>query len=210
MARMLGPVCRQCRREGMKLFLKGVRCETAKCPVEKEGRNKPPGMHAWRRGRTSEYSIRLREKQKVKRYYGVLEKQFRIYFGRAERMKANTGEALLSLLERRLDNVVFKSHFAGSRRMARQIISHGHVHVNGHKVDVASYQVKTGDRITLKDADKTRKLIKAGLEENSNAQVQSWLQVNPTVPEVVVLAMPSREDVQIPVEENLIVEFCSR
>ncbi len=118
MGRVLGPVCRQCRREGVKLFLKGVRCESAKCAIEKQARNKPPGMHSWRRGRNSEYGVRLREKQKVKRYYGVQEKQFRIYFGLAERERRNTGIALMCMLERRLDNVIFKSNFTTSRRHA--------------------------------------------------------------------------------------------
>jgi len=210
MARVLEPACRQCRREGMKLFLKGARCESAKCAVEKKERNKPPGMHAWRRGRHSEYGIRLREKQKVKRYYGVLEKQFRLYFHKAERMRANTGEALLGLLERRLDNVVLKVHFAPSRKEARQLIAHGHIHVNGRKVDVSSCLVKPGDKITLKAADKTKKLVKAFLDDSADASVPAWLQLDDSVPQAVVLSMPTREDVQIPVEENLIVEFSSR
>ena len=130
MARTLGPVCRRCRREGIKLTLKGIRCETAKCPMEKQNRNAPPGAHSWRRGRQSDYGVRLREKQKIKRYYGVLERQFRIYFKQAERVKLNTGEALLALLERRLDNVVYKMHFALSRNHARQMIAQGHIRVN--------------------------------------------------------------------------------
>jgi len=210
MSRDLGAVCRRCRREGVKLFLKGLRCETAKCPIEKQDHNKPPGMHAWRRGRSSDYAVHLREKQKVKRYYGVLEKPFRRYFRQAERMRGNTGEVLLGLLERRLDNVIFKMNMTSSRRLARQVIGHGHVHVNGHKVDVPSYLVNQGDKITLKKSDKTTKLIRSHLDTEGSAEVQSWLQVNPTVPEGTVLALPSREDVQIPVEEQLIVEFCSR
>ena len=210
MARNYGSVCRQCRREGMKLFLKGTRCETAKCPIERQNRNRPPGMHAWRRGRASDYAVRLREKQKVKRYYGVLEKQFRIYFSSAERQRQNTGEALLRLLERRLDNVVFKVHFAPSRRQARQVIAHGHVHVNGHKVDIASYLVKQGDKVTIKAAEKTRKMIMASLDADASVPVQAWLEVNPTIPEGLVASLPEREDVQIPIEEQLVVEFCSR
>jgi len=210
MARALKPVCRQCRREGVKLSLKGLRCETAKCPVEKRDRNKPPGMHSWRRGRGNDYAVRLREKQKVKRYYGVLEKQFRIYFKQAERERRNTGEALLCLLERRLDNVVLKMNFTDSRRNARQLISHGHLHVNGHKVDIPGYLVNQGDKLTLKQADKTQKMVKGHLEADSGAPVQSWLQVNPAIPEGVVVSMPTREDVQLPVEEQLIVEFCSK
>ena len=199
-----------CRREGVKLFLKGMRCETAKCCIEKQDRNKPPGPHSWRRGRTSDYAVHLREKQKVKRYYGVLEKQFRIYFHKAERIRGNTGEALLGILERRLDNVIYKMNFAPSRRHARQIISHGHIHVNGHKLDKPGYLVSQNDKITLKAAQKSLKLIKSYLETEGGAALQDWLQVNPAVPEGVVLALPSRDAVQIPVEEHLVVEFCSR
>jgi small subunit ribosomal protein S4 len=178
--------------------------------MEKQEHNRPPGMHAWRRGRTSEFGLRLREKQKVKRYYGVLEKQFRIYFRKAERIRGNTGETLLSLLERRLDNVVYKMHFANSRRNARQIISQGHIHVNGHKLDIPSYLVKQGDKITLKASPKTQKMVKAILENDPNAPLQPWLQVNPALPDGVVVALPTRDDVQIPVEEHLIIEFCSK
>lgn len=210
MARVLGSVCRMCRREGIKLFLKGIRCESAKCPIEKQNRSKPPGMHSWRRGRNSDYAVRLREKQKVKRYYGVLEKQFRIYFGQAERERRNTGEALLCLLERRLDNVVIKLNFTDARRNARQLISHGHICVNGHKVDIPSFLVKQGDKITLKDSPKIQKIVKSYLETETGAPVQPWLQLNAAVPEGVVVGMPNREDVQIPVEEQLIVEFCSK
>jgi len=210
MGRTLGPVCRQCRREGMKLFLKGVRCETAKCPVEKQDRNKPPGMHSWRRGRSSDFGVRLREKQKVKRYYGVLEKQFRIYFREAERVRGNTGEKLLALLERRLDNVVFKMNFTPSRRHARQMIAAGHIHVNGRKVDVSSYRVKKGDRITFKASEKTQKMVKSYVEAEGAVPVQSWLQVNAKTLEGVVVALPTRQDVQIPVEEQMVVEICSR
>ena len=137
MGRYLGSSCKQCRREGMKLMLKGIRCETAKCPVEKKQRNLVPGMHTWSRGRKSEYGVRLREKQKVKRYYGLLNKQFMIYFHKAERARGNTGQMLLQLLERRLDNVVYKLNFAPSRKASRQLISHGHIYVNGHKVNIS-------------------------------------------------------------------------
>jgi small subunit ribosomal protein S4 len=198
-----------CRREGVKLFLKGMRCETAKCCIEKQERNKPPGPHSWRRGRTSDYAVHLREKQKVKRYYGVLEKQFRIYFHKAERIRGNTGEALLGILERRLDNVVYKMNFAPSRRQARQIISHGHIHVNGRKLDKPGYLVSQGDKITLKTSQKSLKLVKSYLETEGGAP-QEWLQVTPAVPEGVVLNLPARDAVQIPVEEHLVVEFCSR
>jgi small subunit ribosomal protein S4 len=167
-----------CRREGVKLFLKGLRCDTAKCPIEKQNRNKPPGMSSWRRGRTSDYGVHLREKQKMKRYYDILEKQLSIYFSKAEQMRCNTGEALLGLLERRLDNVIYKMNFAPSRRQARQLVAHGHVHINGHKVDVPSRLVNQGDKITLKTAERTKKMVKSYLDTEGEAPVQSWLQVD--------------------------------
>ena len=210
MGRYLGSSCKQCRREGMKLMLKGSRCETAKCPIEKKQRNLAPGMHGWRRGRISEYGVRLREKQKVKRYYGLLNRQFMRYFHRAERARGNTGQTLLQLLERRLDNVVYKLNFAPSRKTARQFINHGHVHVNGSKVDISDYTVKIGDTITIKNSDKTLKKAKEQLESNPNFTTQSWLQLDRQKPAATIVALPSRDDVQIPVEEQLVVEFCSR
>jgi small subunit ribosomal protein S4 len=210
MGRYLGPSCKICRREGVKLFLKGIKCETAKCQVERRQRNLAPGMHGWRRGRASEYAVRLREKQKVKRYYGLLERQFIRCFHRAERMKGNTGEVLLQLLERRLDNVVYKLNFAPSRKAARQLIAHGHIHVNGRKVDVSDYTAKVGDKITVKDSEGSIKNVKQQLESNPNFSTQSWLQLDRGKPEATVVALPTREDVQIPVEEQLVIEFCSR
>jgi small subunit ribosomal protein S4 len=210
MGRYLDSSCRLCRREGVKLMLKGVRCETAKCPIEKKERNLGPGMHGWRRGRASEYAVRLREKQKVKRYYGLLERQFSRIFRQAERTKGNTGELLLQLLERRLDNVVYKLNFAPSRKAARQLITHGHIYVNGRKVDVSDYTIKVGDKIATKDSGKSVKKIKQQLESNPNFTTQSWLQLDREVPSATIVALPSREDVQIPVEEQLVVEFCSR
>ena len=210
MGRYLGSSCKYCRREGMKLMLKGIRCETAKCPIEKKQRNLGPGMHGWRRGRVSEYGVRLREKQKVKRYYGLLERQFMRYFHEAERMKGNTGETLLQLMERRLDNVVYKLNFAPSRKAARQIISHGHIYVNGHKVNVSDYTVKISDKITVKDSKKSVKEITQQLESNPNFTTQAWLQLDREKPRATIVALPSRDDVQIPVEEQLVVEFCSR
>ena len=210
MGRYLDSSCKQCRREGMKLMLKGIRCETAKCPVEKKQRNLAPGMHGWRRGRASEYAVRLREKQKVKRYYGLLERQFMRYFRKAERTKGNTGEVLLQLFEKRLDNVVYKLNFAPSRKAARQLITHGHMHVNGRKVDIGDYSIKVGDKITPKGSEKSIKRIKLQLENNPNFTTQNWLQLNREKPEAAVVALPTREDVQIPVEEQLVVEFCSR
>jgi small subunit ribosomal protein S4 len=210
MSRYIGPVCRLCRREGIKLMLKGPRCETAKCPMEKQWRSNPPGMHAWRRGKASGYGIRLREKQKVKRYYGILERGFRLYFREAERSKENTGIALLRLLERRLDNVICKAGLAPSRKGARAMICHGHIYVNGRRVDRPGLRVEQGDRITVKNSDRSRKLARAQLDLAGSIQSQSWLQVDAEKLEATVLALPSREDVQIPVEEQLIVEMCSR
>lgn len=209
MGRYIGPVCRLCRREGVKLMLKGARCETAKCAMEKQWRSRPPGMHMWRRRKTSNYGIRLREKQKVKRYYGLLERQFMIYFRMAERMKTNTGDALLSLLERRLDNAVWKLGFAPSHRAARIAIAHGHIYVNGRRVNRPSYLVQQGDRISVKPSEKSKKFIKQTLGDGG-ATLQGWLQLDTQIPEGTVAALPTREDVQIPVEEQLIIEMCSR
>ena len=191
-------------------MLKGIRCETAKCPVEKKQRNLAPGMHGWRRGRISEYGVRLREKQKVKRYYGLLEKQFMRCFREAERIKGNTGETLLQLLERRLDNVVYKLNFAPSRKAARQIIAHGHIYVNGHKVNASDYTTKIGEKITIKRSEKSRKRIKEQLDTNPNFATQSWLQLSREDLQATIVALPTRDDVQVPVEELLVVEFCSR
>ena len=209
MGRYIGPVCRLCRREGVKLMLKGARCETAKCAMERQWRNRPPGMHAWRRRKSGDYGVRLREKQKVKRYYGVFERQFMIYFRRAERMKGNTGEALLGLLERRLDNVVWKLGFAPSHRAARIAISHGHVHVNGRRLNRPSYLVYEGDRISTKPSERSRKFVRQALGDGGPT-VQSWLQLDAQSLEGTIAALPTREDVQIPVEEQLIIEMCSR
>ena len=210
MGRYLGPSCRLCRREGVKLFLKGVKCETAKCQVEKRQRNLAPGMHGWRRPRASEYGIRLREKQKVKRYYGVMEKAFMRYFEKAERVKGNTGVLLLQLLERRLDNVVYKLNFAASRKAARMLVSHGHVHVNGRKVDISSFSISIGDKVSVKKSDKTSKCVKEQLDSNPNFTTQGWLQLDRDTLQATVVALPTRDDIQIPVEEQLVVEFCSR
>ena len=191
-------------------MLKGIRCETAKCPVEKKQRNLAPGMHGWRRGRASEYGVRLREKQKVKRYYGLLEQQFMRYFHKAERARGNTGEVLLQLLERRLDNVVYKLNFASSRKEARQVIGHGHIRVNGRKVDISDYTTRIGDVITVKKSGKSTKKIRTQLESNPNFTAQNWLQLDRDKAQATIVALPTRDDVQIPVEEQLVVEFCSR
>jgi len=210
MGRYVGPSCRICRREGMKLFLKGSKCETAKCQVERRQRSLAPGMHGWRKGRLSEYGVRLREKQKIKRYYGVYEQQFMRLFRAAARLPGNTGENLLQLLERRLDNVVYKLNFAASRKAARQLITHGHIRINGRKVDVADFIMKIGDKITIKDSEKSLKRVKAQLESNPNFTTQGWLQLDREKPAATVVALPTRPDIQIPVEEQLVVEFCSR
>ncbi len=213
MARYTGPTTRLSRREGVNLMLKPIRDLSGKMPLEREYKNYPPGMHIWRRSKTSEYGIRLREKQKVKRYYGVLEKQFQRYFKMAERSKDNTGIELLRLLERRLDNVVYKTRFIAGRRGARQAIAHGHVTVNGRKVDIASYLVNAGDKIAIRKSDRSEKYARAQmqlLEGVSEPRPQSWLSADPEKLEATVVALPERDDVLIPVEEQLIVEFCSR
>ena len=191
-------------------MLKGTRCETAKCSVEKRERSMAPGMHGWRRGRRSDYGVRLREKQKVKRYYGLMEKQFKSYFRQAERRIGNTGEILLELLERRLDNVVYKLNFAPSRKAARQLVTHGHIYLNDRRVDVPDITVKIGDKVTLKNSDKSRKTVKAQIESNPNFSVQGWLQLDSAKPIATIVGIPTREDVQLAVEEQLVVEFCSR
>lgn len=209
MGRYLGPVCRLCRREGIKLMLKGTRCETAKCAMERQWRAKPPGMHTWRRRKTSGYGIRLREKQKVKRYYGVFERQFMIYFRSAERARGNTGEALLSILERRLDNVVWKLGMAPSHRAARLTIVHGHIYINGRRLNRPGYLVHKGDKIAVKPSERSQKFIRQALGDGGPS-VQSWLQLDAQKLEGVIAGLPTREDVQIPVEEQLIIEMCSR
>lgn len=191
-------------------MLKGGRCETGKCAVEKRERMMAPGMHGWRRGRSSDYGVRLREKQKVKRYYGLGEKQFLRYFHKAERTKGNTGQVLLELLERRLDNVVYKVNFAPSRKAARQLINHGHVCINGRKVNIVDFTLAVGDKIELKDSAKSSGLVKAQLSSNPNYVVQGWLQVDPDRPAATVVGLPSRDDIQLVIEEHLVVEFCSR
>jgi len=210
MGRYTGPSCRLCRREGIKLMLKGARCETAKCPMERQWRNSPPGMHSWRRGRGSEYRLRLREKQKVKRYYGIFEKQFMKYFRQAEKTKGDTGAALLSILERRLDNVIYKLGFAPSRAAARQTIVHGHVQVGGRRGNKPGALVKVGDRVAIKPAAKSRKLIQSRLEELGEPHVQNWMRLDLTKLAADIVAEPTRDDVMVGVEEQRIVEFCSQ
>lgn len=208
MARYIGPKCRLCRREGTKLFLKGTRCDTAKCGLSR--REYPPGMHSWRRGKFSEYGVQLREKQKVKRAYGIHEAQFRNYFLKAERSKGNTGENLLIALECRLDNVIFLAGMASSRGAARQLVTHGHVFVNGRRVNIPSYRVKLHDAIKAEDKDKARKLVALNLEQTRGREKPGWIEIDATKQEIHIINLPTREDVSVPVHEQLIVEFCSK
>ena len=208
MARYTEAVCRLCRREGQKLFLKGDRCYTEKCAMA--GRAYPPGMHGQGRKKTSEYGSQLREKQKAKRYYGVLESQFHSYFEMASKRKGQTGENLLSILETRLDNVVYRLGFAMSRAEARQIVRHGHVTVNGMKVDIPSYLVKPGMVITLKQSSRDLEKIKANVEANAFRQPPKWLEYDAANLVAKVTALPAREDIDLPIEEHLIVELYSK
>lgn len=208
MARYTKAVCRICRREGAKLFLKGVRCDTDRCAYER--RQNPPGMHTYRRGKLTDYGIHLREKQKVKRHYGVLESQFRRYFERAERAKGNTGTVLMSLLERRLDNCVCRLGFSPSRAQARQVICHGHILVNGRRVDIPSYLVRAGDVIGVKNRPKSLQLVQANLAEYARDVPEFLSRVDAPEPEGQVLRLPEALDVSIPVQPQLIVELCSK
>ena len=207
MARYTGPVCRLCRREGLKLFLKGSRCFTEKCAIER--RNYPPGQHGLGRSKRSAYGEQLREKQKAKRIYGLVEGQFRRYFERAEREKGVTGENLLRLLERRLDNVVFRLGFAASRAEARQVVGHGHIQVNGRKVSLPSFLVKVGDQVQLR----TNSGLQERVAENLSAgrgQVPQWLELTAAEKRGLIRSLPLRDDIQIPVQEQLIVELYSK
>jgi small subunit ribosomal protein S4 len=208
MARTIGASCRQCRREGTKLFLKGDRCFTEKCGVER--RAYPPGQHGQGRGRTSDYGLQLREKQKVKRMYGLAEQQFRGTMGAASRMRGRAGENLLVLLERRLDNVVFRLGFATSRAEARQLVRHGHFTVNGRKTDVPSFRVKPGMRIVLREKSRQIARVTEALEALERRSVPGWLELEKDAFAGVVKAMPTREDITMPIQEQLIVELYSR
>ena len=208
MARYTEAVCRLCRREGQKLFLKGDRCYTDKCALN--CRNGVPGQHGQGRSKTSEYGLQLREKQKVKRYYGVLEKQFRGYYELADRRPGQAGQNLLAILESRLDNVVYRLGFAMSRAEARQLVRHGHFTVDGHKVDIPSYQVKTGEVIELKEASRSLDKFKGALEANASRVIPKWLVFDQANKVAKVVAVPAREDIDLPVEEHLIVELYSK
>jgi small subunit ribosomal protein S4 len=208
MARYTGPVCRLCRRDGLKLFLKGTRCDTPKCAIER--RENPPGQQQQRRGKLTDYGQHLREKQKVKHYYGVLERQFRKYFEHAERGKGNTGDMLMTLLERRLDNIVHRLGFAQSRSQARQMIRHGHITINGRKVDIPSYDVRVGDVIRAKNRAKSLDLVRGAMAESTRDIPDFLSRSESQIPEGVVSRLPAVDDVSIPVQTQLIVELCSR
>ena len=208
MARYTDEQCRICRREGQKLFLKGSRCYSDKCSISR--RNYAPGQHGQKRAKLSEYGTQLREKKKTKSYYGVGEKQFRGYFEMASNKKGITGENLLQILESRLDNVVYRLGFGASRAQARQLVNHGQFAVNGQRVDIPSYLVKAGDVITVRENKKENGAIKANIEANSARPVPAWLELNNETLSGKVVRLASREDVDIPVEEHLIVELYSK
>jgi len=208
MARYTGPVCRLCRREGVKLFLKGDRCYSGKCAIEK--RSYAPGQHGQRRSKQSEYGLQLREKQKARRIYGVLEGQFETYFDKAERKKGVTGENLLVLLESRFDNVVYRAGFAASRNQARQFVRHNHFTVNGQKANIPSMELKVGDVIQLKDKSKNSALIKELADNLGTKNPPAWLELDVDNLSAKVVRMPSKEDIDIPVEEQMIVELYSK
>lgn len=211
MARYTGPVCKLCRREGEKLFLKGERCFTPKCAVER--RSYAPGMHGRRgqyRRKVSDYGLQLREKQKARRIYGVMERQFRRYFREAQKQKGLTGENLLQILERRLDNVVYRLGFASSRAQARQLVRHGHFEVNGRKTDIPSYLVKPGDEIRVRDRSRKLAYFQAAAKELERKAVPEWMSLDPRSLSGRILELPKREDIDLTLKEQLIVEYYSR
>ena len=208
MARYTGSVCRQCRREGTKLFLKGDRCYTEKCALTL--RHTPPGMHGQGRKKQSEYGLQLREKQKVRRAYGILESQFHQYYEKAANMRGVTGENMLSLIERRLDNVAYRLNYGESRPMARQMVTHGHVLVNGKKVDIASYQTKVGDVISVKEKSRDIPFFAALKEQGAKRTVPEWLELDAENLSGKIVTLPERKDIDLTIEEHLIVEYYSR
>ncbi len=208
MARYTDSVCRLCRREGLKLFLKGERCYTDKCAIER--RNYPPGQHGQARSKFSEYALQLREKQKVKRMYGLLEGQFRRYFELAERTRGITGENLLLLLEQRLDNMVYRMGFATSRAEARQLVLHGHFQVDGRKVDIPSYRLKPGQVVTVRQRSRTMGRIVEALEQAEGRGIPDWLEMNKESFTARVKALPTRADLTMPINEQLVVELYSK
>lgn len=208
MARYTGPSCRLCRRENMELFLKGDRCYTDKCAIKR--RNYPPGQHGQGRTKTSAYGVQLREKQKVRRIYGLLEKQFRSYFAEADRMRGVTGENLLSLLERRLDNVIYRLGFASSRTESRQLVRHGHFTINGKRVDIPSIQLKVGDVVELREKSKKISSINDALEAVVRRGIPQWLELDRDACKGNIKALPIREDITTPIQEQLVVELYSK
>ena len=208
MARYTGPVCRLCRREGAKLYLKGDRCYSDSCSFTK--RSYAPGQHGQARKKVSEYGLQLREKQRARRVYGVLEGQFRTYFDKADRQKGITGENLLVLLERRLDNVVYRLDFAASRTQARQLVRHRHFTVNGKRVDIPSYQIKPGDVIQVKETSKQSPLIKEIAEAVTTKTTPAWLEVQAEEMIGKIVRYPNRDEIDTPIQEHLIVELYSR
>lgn len=207
MARHIDSKCKLCRREGVKLYLKGIRCESSKCSIVK--RKNVPGQLKRRGRKLSDYGVHFREKQKLKRFYGVFERQFRCYYAKAERKKGNTGENLLILLERRLDNVLFHLGYGFSRSHARQVINHGHITVNGRKVDIASFLVKPGDLVKPVNKEDNVKMIKLNVDSNSK-ELPSWLELGDDGLEGRVLQLPAREDISMNIQEQLVVELCSK
>ncbi len=208
MARYTGPSCRLCRREGEKLFLKGTRCHTEKCGVER--RKYPPGQHGQSRGKLSDYGMQLREKQKVRRMYWIMEDQFRQYFHKASRMKGVTGEILLQLMERRLDNVAFRMGFAVNRREARQLVRHGHFLVNGKKVDIPSYLLRSGDTVEVRESSREVPAITESLGMAEHRGFPEWVEIDTKGLKGKFVRIPSREEIQLPVQEQLIVELYSK
>ncbi len=208
MSRYSEPICRLCRVERVKLFLKGSKCLSDKCPVER--RLYAPGEHGRARRRILGYGLQLREKQKLKRYYGMSERQFRLFFRRAEQKKGITGENLLIMLERRLDNVIFVIGFSHSRAQARQLITHGHFRIDGRKVDIPSFLVSKGDVVSFKDGSGKQEELRAIVESNRTKQVPGWIEVDPEKMQARILNLPTREDVTLPVEEHMVVELYSK
>ncbi|MEK6704403.1 MAG: 30S ribosomal protein S4 [Bdellovibrionota bacterium] len=208
MGKYVGSVCRLCRRENQKLFLKGDRCYTDKCAVERRGY--PPGQHGQGRIKFSEYGLQLREKQKIKRIYGLMEKQFRNLFEKAERMKGITGSNLISMLERRLDNVAYRAGFGNSRSEARHLVRHGHFQVNGHRVNIPSYLVAKGDMLEVKEKSKGVARVMGALEAVKRREIPQWLELDAAKMKVKVRDLPSRDDVTAPMEERMVVELYSK
>lgn len=208
MSRYSGSVCRLCRRENRKLFLKGDRCNTEKCAFERRGY--PPGQHGQGRIKFSEYGLQLREKQKIKRIYGMIESQFRNLFERADRMKGITGSNLLTMLERRLDNVAYRSGFANSRAEARQLVRHGHFLVNGKRVDIPSYQVQKGDQVEIREKSRSKATIVNALEGVKRREIPQWIELDAAALKSRIRDLPARDDITVPMEERMVVELYSK